>query len=105
MGRRIGFFLRRSSFELYPHLVEHGGYLRKGCRWTRPYPVSVFHPVYIHLEVRVYVLTCTTSFLSNVAGCSTQSGQSGHGRTGFCDRSLSKSNNSHSLCQVLFLVN
>ena len=31
MGRRIDFFLRRSSSELYPHLVEHRGYLRKGC--------------------------------------------------------------------------
>ena len=66
MGRRIGFFLRWSSSELYPHLVEHGGYLRKGCRWTRPHAVSVFHPVYIHLEVRVYVSTCTTFFLSSV---------------------------------------
>ena len=45
MGRRIGFFLRRSSSELYPRLVEHGGNLRKGCWWTRPNPVSVFHPV------------------------------------------------------------
>ena len=74
MGRRIGFFLRRSSSELYPHLVERGGYLRKGCRWTRPYPVSVFHPVYIHLEVHVYVLTCTTSFLSSVVCCEWSSG-------------------------------
>ena len=31
MGRRIGFFLRWSSSELYPHLVERGGYHRKGC--------------------------------------------------------------------------
>ena len=69
MGRRIGFFMRWSSSELYPHLVERGGYLKKGCRWTRPYPVSVFHPVYIHLEVHVYVLTCTTSFLSSVVCC------------------------------------
>ena len=62
MGRRIGFYLRRSSSELYPHLVERGGYLRKGCRWTRPYPVSVFHPVYIHLEVR----TCVRIDLHNL---------------------------------------
>ena len=74
MGRSIGFFLRWSSSELYPHLVECGGYLRKGCQWTRPYPVSVFHPVCIHLEVRVYVLTCTTPFLSSVVCCEWSSG-------------------------------
>ena len=30
MGSRIGSFLRLSSSELYPHLVEYGGYLRIG---------------------------------------------------------------------------
>ena len=74
MGRRIGLFLRWSSSKLYPHLVECGGYIRKGFWRTRPYPVGVFHHVCIHLEVRVFILTCTTSFLSSVVCCEWSSG-------------------------------